>query len=212
VDRWENKYTTRLDRDLTKAWPELVNRLQQGIDQLSWSDLTFGPGAGFKQKQIDPRVSLWYQLNVEPVVTEAREELRQIVQVDLEKLPQPPAVEAPGDGALNVIDIARSLTLPGGLLVGGGALAAGITTATSWIFWTVVVVNWPLLIGGLVVGTALCCFGVYSLTNLKADLRALPKAARAPVRGRRPRQGLLVQRPAPAFFEGHADCPNPAGG
>jgi hypothetical protein len=72
---------------------------------------------------------------------------------------------------LGVGDVLQGLALPAGLLVGGGAVSAAIVTTTQLLIFTTVVVNWPLLVGGLIAGAALSGFGVFSLSGLRSRLQ-----------------------------------------
>jgi hypothetical protein len=47
----------------------------------------------------------------------------------------------------------------------------GISKAMAWIVFLVIVVNWPLVIAGVVVGVVLVAFGAHGMLSLKAKLR-----------------------------------------
>jgi hypothetical protein len=170
LDRWADTYTARFDQALTNAWPDLVDRLERCIAGLSWYELSFGPGEPFRQC-IKRAVQDWVERHVQPLLAKASEDFRDCVLMDPEEMRTDASVSAEIEGMLGITDIMKVLMLPIGPTVAGAAVATAITTATTWLIFTTVVVSWPLLIGGLVVGGALALFGVYSLARLKSDLQ-----------------------------------------
>jgi hypothetical protein len=170
--RWVDKHSVALEHGLTVGWPDLRQRLQQGIEHLSWSELATGPGEEFRKRWIERPVTDWVGTHVQPLLEEARKDLHSILPPAAGPLLARTSVPANAHGTLSATDVARVLTLPAGLLLGGGALATSIGTATSWLIFTTTVIHWPLLIGGLLVGTFLSLFGVWSLAGLKAELQA----------------------------------------
>jgi hypothetical protein len=171
LDGWADRYTTAFDQTLTTAWPDLADRLQQGISTLTLYELATGPGKPFKDRCIRPAVKAWVERHVKPLTDKARSEFRNIVHAEAEPLPD----DVPGDvdagGTLEPTDVVKGLALPGGVVLGGGALVGAITTTTTWLVFATVVVSWPLLVGGLALGLILSAFGVYNLSRLKQDLQ-----------------------------------------
>jgi hypothetical protein len=169
--RWADRYTARFDQELTNAWPDLAERLRQAVALLSWVELSLGPGKDFQEKRIQPAVQSWVERHVTGIIEEANRELHGILPQESEPIKGGSQADVPAEGALYLTDVLRGLALPGGVLVGGGALAVAVTTATTWLIFTTVVVNWPLLIAGLAVGVALSWFGVVSLAGLPKELQ-----------------------------------------
>jgi hypothetical protein len=169
--RWADKYTARFDRELTNGWPDLADRLRQQVAGLSWYELTVGPGPDFREKRIQPAVGAWVERYVQPIVEDADREFPESAQVGPGDLQGDVRADAPSGGALYATDVLKGMALPGGLLVGGGAVGMALTSATTWLIFATIEVNWPLLIAGLVVGTVLSWFGVISLAGLGAELQ-----------------------------------------
>jgi hypothetical protein len=171
LEAWADRYTTAFDQTLTTAWPDLADRLEQGISTLTLYELATGPGKPFKEGSIRPAVEAWVERHVKRLREKAESEFRNIVEAEAEPLPD----DVPGDvdvgGTLEPTDVVKGLALPGGLLLGGGAVGVAITSTTTWLVFTTVVVSWPLLIGGLALGLLLSGFGVYNLSRLKQGLQ-----------------------------------------
>lgn len=182
---WVDTYTARFDQALTTAWPDLADRLRAAVATLSWSELAFGPGKEFKKKQIEPAIRDWTQLHVQPIIEAAQEEFRRLVQTDETRMKAEAEFGAVDGGALEFADLLKALGVPGGLLLGGGAIAALITEGTVWLVFTTIVVNWPVLICGLLVGGVLALFGAGSIGHMLGQLqdrftkRILPTLERA---------------------------------
>jgi hypothetical protein len=169
--RWADRYTSRFDQELTNAWPDLAERLREAVASLSWVELSLGPGKDFQEKRIQPAVESWVERYVQPIIEEADRELRELLPQASEPIKNDARADVPAEGALYLTDVLRGLALPGGVVVGGGTLAVAITTVTTWLIFTTVVVNWPLLIAGLAVAVALSWFGVVSLSGLPKELQ-----------------------------------------
>jgi hypothetical protein len=171
LSRWADRYTSRFDQDLTNAWPDLAERLREAVASLSWIELSLGPGKDFQKDRIKPAVEGWVKQHVQPIIDAADRELRELLPQASDPIQADTQADVPAEGALYVTDVLRGLAFPGGVLVGGGALAVAVTTATTWLIFTTVVVNWPLLIAGLAIGAALSWFGVVSLAGLPKELQ-----------------------------------------
>jgi hypothetical protein len=48
ISRWADKFTTRLELELTNAWPDLADRLEEAVASLSKYELALGPGEEFQ--------------------------------------------------------------------------------------------------------------------------------------------------------------------
>jgi hypothetical protein len=168
LDRWVDKFTTRFELELTAAWPDLAEQLRKHVRAMTWREIATGPGEAFREKCVKPTVNFWEERHVKP-----------IIEVAGKQFPGPSGPEfsqvacdadAPANGVLRPRDILEGTALPGGLLLGAGAVGAGLTTATTLLVITTMVVNWPLLIGGLIAGMALSIFGGVRLALLKESL------------------------------------------
>jgi hypothetical protein len=171
IARWADKYTARFDQALTDAWPDLESRLHESIAKLSSYELMAGPGKGFQAKCIDPAVAGWIERHVQPVIEDAGKEFREKIQGEPGMLQSAFHADAPGERVLHTGDVLIGLALPAGLLMSGGSVTAAIATTTKLLIFTTVVVNWPLLIGGLIAGTVFCLIGTVSLAGLKGRMR-----------------------------------------
>lgn len=168
---WANKYCGRLDEVLEDRWRDLTDRVRAGLDQLSWSELSFGPGDDFSQRVIEPAVKAWIERHVEPLIREATDEFRSTVQLEPNWKPGSPGCKILTEGELQVADALQASLLPGGVALGWGAVTAGLVTTTKLLIFSTVVVNWPLLVGGLLAGTVLSWCGIVSLSDLKRRLK-----------------------------------------
>jgi hypothetical protein len=187
LDRWVDTFTTRFEQGLSDAWPDLAERLRQQVFGMTWLELTAGPGKAFREKCIDPIVKRWVERHVEPIIDDARRELRAVVGLDLKPIAFAADAGAPTGWGVRPTDILEGMALPSGLLLGGGAVSAAITTVASWVIFTQLAVNWWLLIGGLLVAATLTAFGAARLALWKGRLRQrfenrlLPKIREATV-------------------------------
>jgi hypothetical protein len=170
IDRWADTYTARLDQELTTAWHDLAHRLEQGIANLSWSELAFGPGEGF-QRHCQGDVQQWVERHVTPIIDKACEELHNLLGKDVGRLEGNTPGHFRSGGNLKAMDVVKGLALPGGVLIGGTAVSAAIVTTTKLLILTTVIVDWPLLIGGLIGGGILALFGGSQLARLREELR-----------------------------------------
>jgi hypothetical protein len=171
VARWADRYTARFDQGLTDAWPDLADRLRQQVAALSWYELTAGPGPEFRDKRIQPAVQAWVERHVRPIIEDADRDFPETALPERGDLRGGVQADAPSDGALCATDVLKGMALPGGVLVGGGAVVMAITTATTWFVFTTMAVNWPLLIAGLLIGAALSWFGVVRVSGLGTELQ-----------------------------------------
>jgi hypothetical protein len=171
VSRWADKYTQRLENDLTQGWPVVANSVGEGINSLSLRQLAFGPGKDLQNGVIEPAVTRWVERCITPLIDDALEELQAL----LPKAPGRLTVDLPrgfdGERNLKASDFAKVAMLPAGPLVAGGAVYVAIATTTKLLVFTTVVVNWPLLVTGLAVAGVLTIFGTKHLACLKDELR-----------------------------------------
>ena len=56
------------------------------------------------------------------------------------------------------------------IIAGIGTMVAGVVFGISTFLWFFTMINWPVLIGGLVVGGALSLLGVVKLTQIKRQI------------------------------------------
>jgi hypothetical protein len=171
IANWVDVYTVRLDQHLNAAWPALAASLEKGIDSMSWHELAFGPGEDFLKRCIQPAVECWVECHVQPIVEEAVAELKKLIPGGQGSFRAKGPMDLDRRGNLRFGDVLEVLTLPGGILVAGGAVTMAIVTTTKWLIFTTVIVNWPLLIAGLVIGAALAIFGGSQLATLYEKLR-----------------------------------------
>jgi hypothetical protein len=169
LDRWENDYLTRLGRDVRKAIPDLKDRLREAVAQLTLWQLSFGPGDDFRRTHLDPAFDAWFESHIRPILDDARRDLMTLIHRDGLADSTPQHLNGPS-GVLGVRDVLAGLALPAGLLIGGGAVAVGVTTATRWVLWQVLVFNWPLIIAGVGFGTLLTWVGVVNMATVYRTL------------------------------------------
>jgi hypothetical protein len=114
VARWADRYTSRFDQALTAAWPDLGERLKEAIGQLSWRELTLGPGKEFNERRIQPAVQSWVERHVQPLVTEAVEDFCGLDLSRPDQVRAEPRANDVSGGGLEVMDVLQVLALPGG--------------------------------------------------------------------------------------------------
>jgi hypothetical protein len=170
LSRWVDRYTTRIDQELTNAWPDLADRLDEQIAQLSLSELALGPGEDFQRTRVEPVVRRWVERHVLPILEDAERELREIIHAEAGFSVGDVCLHDRVGGALKAADVLKGLALPGGVLLGGGAVGVAIATTTQLLVLTTVAVNWPLLVAGLLAGAALSWLGAGSLARLRQRL------------------------------------------
>jgi hypothetical protein len=169
---WADKYTARFDQEVTKAWPDMKDRLESIIAGMSWSELAFGPGKGFGEQAIEPTVKAWVETHVQPILDDAVRDLRDCTRQDLADVTPGAPSGTDERGALQSLDVLKGLALPAGALVASGAVVAAIVTTTKLLIFTTIVVHWPLLITGLIIGGILSLFGGQHLAKLKQTLQS----------------------------------------
>jgi hypothetical protein len=106
-----------------------------------------------------------------PLVEEAAKAYREISPCTPAEIRLDYHVNSDSGGTLRHTDVVKGLALPGGLLLAGGAVGTAIVTTTQLLVLTTVVVNWPLLIAGLVLGGTLAISGGASLATLNRRLQ-----------------------------------------
>jgi len=168
---WADKYRSRIDKDLHDGWPDLKDRIQDAVGRLSWKELATGPGSDFQKERLNPAVEAWVSHYVEPIIEDAAREF-QTLACDIEQsLSASPAGNQKALSGLSSIDVLEALTLPMGATVAGVAVVAAIGKVTTLIIFTSIIVKWPLLIAGLIVGGVLIAVGALRLATLKDRLR-----------------------------------------
>jgi serine/threonine protein kinase len=170
IERWAQDFMDKTATKLTEAWPALADDLRKKVGELSVYQLSKGPGEDFREKVIGPAVEAWHQQHIQPLLDEASRQLRDIAQADLDRLARE-QIDAPTGSTVEALDVVRAMMVPGGVLVGGGAVAAGIVTTVKLLVFTTVVVHWPVLVTGLVVGAVISWFGVADLMGLRQRLQ-----------------------------------------
>lgn len=170
IERWAEYFVAQTATKLTEAWPALADDLRKNVGELTVYQLSRGPGDDFREKVIAPAVEAWHQRYVQPLLDEASGELRIIAQADLDRLARDP-IATPSGGTVQALDVVRAMTVPAGVLVGGGAVAAGIVTTTKLLVLTTAAVHWPVLVTGLVVGAVISWFGIADLMWLRQRLQ-----------------------------------------
>jgi hypothetical protein len=171
LDRWVDTFTTRFEQGLSDAWPDLAERLRQQVLGMTWRELTAGPGKAFREKFIEPIVKRWVEHHVDPIIDDACQEFRVVVGQDLKPTSCAADADGPSGWGVRPADVLEGMALPGGLLLGGGAVSAAITTVATLMIFTHLVVNWWLLIVGLIVAATVTAFGAARLAQLKGRLR-----------------------------------------
>jgi hypothetical protein len=171
IQAWADKYRARIDRDLTTAWPELENELRSLIDQMTLRELTIGPGADFQNNRLQPRIASWSASHIKPLAEDAEKDLHKIFE-SLQLLPSG-STTIPGawKGTLRFDDLLGPAAAGLGVGIGVAGVVLGISKATTWIIFTILVVNWYLVIAGLVVGLALYAAGSHRMLGLQGRLR-----------------------------------------
>jgi len=156
---WRDTYLTRIDRQMTAAFPELERRLLEALEDNLKLVLTKRPQA-FTDKVIKPEVEAWVLRVVEPIREEAS---RALSNIDLRL----------GRAQMDHFDVPRmkTLLLPLAAVTGGiGFMVAGYLTGVTTTFFFFTSVSWPLVLGGAGIGGLLVGAGVLRLAKIKAWL------------------------------------------
>lgn len=160
VYEWRDKYVTRIDRDMTTAFPQLKDDLVAALLN-NFNRLIKNKPKTFTKEVINPEILRWIEQVTVPIVNEAEQELVSVAIQNSELL----------DDDFQ-IDHLRALLIPGGLAIGGiGAVIAafvfGITTTTFLFFWAQTLVSWPILLTLIALGGVLTSVGFTKLAKIK---------------------------------------------
>ena len=171
IQAWAAKYHARIDRDVTTAWPDLELRLRNLVDNMSFKELVLGPGSDFQNDRLKPMVENWAHNHISPIVEDAEKDLRNIYLSVQELDLNSHGVPGEWGGTLSFRDIWAPGAAVGGVVVGVAAVVGGISKVAVWIVLSALVVNWYLVIAGVVVGVFLFALGFHGTLGLKAELR-----------------------------------------
>lgn len=159
VLRWRDTYVTRLDRDMTSAFPDLERRLVTALESNLALVLT-NRSRKFTETVIRPEVEAWVLQIVEPIRDEAS---RTLAVVDLRRS----YVDA-GDFEVSHLE---TLLLPLAAITAGiGVIIAGYLAAVTTTFFLFTSISWPIVLGTAGIGGALAGVGMLRLAKAKAWL------------------------------------------
>lgn len=166
VRRWSDKYQSKLERQFDIAFPELVQRIEESLEEASIKSVLSGGAAYFTEELLEPELEGWVDRHVRPVMKEASDELESLIQ---ESLPDYEAPTTPDIGDEGVADPLVDVAAPvGTILAGVSSIIAGVMLGVGTWLWFFIAINWPILIGGIAVGTVLTAFGVVNAATVKS--------------------------------------------
>ena len=160
VRDWRDKYVTRIERDMTTAFPQLKESLLEAVEENLGLVLT-NKARKLSKEVIEPEVAMWIERTTTPIHDDAARELAEVT-FEFESLLQ------------DEFDISRVelMLLPAGLTIAGltviiGGFLVGITASTFLGIAIGTSVSWPIVVGGAIIGAALLAFGAVQLSHLK---------------------------------------------
>lgn len=157
---WRDKYVTRIERDMTTAFPQLEKALMEGVEK-NLGLILKNKAKQFSSEVIEPEVSSWIERTMTPIRDDAAKELAEVTFKYGEILEEEFDVSQ-----LKLMLLPAGMGLAGlGLIIGG--FLVGITTGTFLFFWASASVSWPVLLGAAAVGTVLLATGTVQLSHLK---------------------------------------------
>ncbi len=166
VLRWKDEYKTQIDEVLTSAFPQLESRLKEVVDQKAIDMLKGGPKK-FTKEILEPEIIDWVKQHTESLMQHAQQELAHIVTHTIEQTTNFRHGQLEAGGSSLTTDLLAPLVA---VIAGIGTMVAGVVFSISTFLWLFTMINWPLLIGGLVVGGALSFLGVVKLSQLKTQI------------------------------------------
>jgi hypothetical protein len=156
VLHWRDTYVTRIDRDMTSAFPDLQRRLVTALESNLMLVLT-SRSRKFTETVIRPEVEAWVLQVVEPI---RREASRTLADIDLRRS----SVDA-GDFEVSHL---KALLLPIAAITAGiGVIIAGSIAAVTTTFFFFTSISWPIVLGTAGVGGALAGLGMLRLASIK---------------------------------------------
>lgn len=166
---WKDTYKARIEEDLTNAFPTLDLRLKEAVNNNILDMVKVGVGPKkFVKKILEPEIISWIKRYAEPVLNSAQEDLTQIISHTIN--PDKNFREGSLENA-EFSNIGMDILAPIAVIIAGiGTMVAGILLSITTFLWFFTMINWPLLIGGIVIGGALNILGVMKLSQLKLQL------------------------------------------
>ena len=160
VHDWRDKYVTRIEREMTTAFPQLEKALMEGVQENLGLILKNKPKQ-FSSEVVEPEVSGWIERTMTPIQDDAARELAQVAFTFEDLLDEEFDVSR-----LKLMLLPAGIGLAGlGLIIAG--FLAGITTGTFLFFWSSASISWPVLLGAAAIGTALLATGTVQLSHIK---------------------------------------------
>ena len=160
VHDWRDKYVTRIEREMTTAFPRLEKVLMEGVEENLGLILKNKPKQ-FSSEVVEPEVSGWIERTMTPIQDDAARELAEVA-FEFDSLLE------------DEFSVSRlkTMILPGGLTIAGivviiAGFLAGVTTATFLGIAVGAAVNWYVVVGAAVVGGALLATGAVQLSHIK---------------------------------------------
>ena len=172
LQKWADKYHSRIDQDLTNAWPVLKERLRDLVDEMSLWELVLGPGTDFRDNRLSPTIESWAKANVMPIVEAAEKELQRLIEsIRVDRNDPYPDTARSWEGNWRFSDAGGPALAAIGAGAGLAGLVLGISKITTFLIFTTLIVNWYLVIAGIVIGAVLFAYGSHRALSFKAELR-----------------------------------------
>lgn len=163
---WKDRYKTQIDEVLTDAYPHLESRLKEVVSNNAIEMLKGGPKK-FTKELLEPEIITWVKQHTESLIHQAQKDLTQIITHTFEHTAQFYQENLVEGGSSLGTDLLAPLVA---ILAGIGTMVAGVIFGISTFLWFFTMINWPILIGGFVVGGALSLLGVVKLSQIKEQI------------------------------------------
>lgn len=162
---WRDRYSTRVDRELSSAFAGLAALLEEKVADNLW-EIVFLSKYSFTKGVIQPELDGWMQRHVRPILDDAAGELTE-VPFDGKHLFRNDFVAR----VHQVIGSPILFALIGGISIFLG-FSLGLVTVKWWEIWKDQV-NEPILFSLLFVGAALIAFGAFRFALCKRKVKRL---------------------------------------
>lgn len=162
VRAWSRATQDRIGRDMESSFAELEKNISARIKETPLLDLIRGGAPKFTEEILTPEIEDWVERVTQPIMSDAQRTLQRIVAVHMNKETRT-AFLLDGDNAM-LMDVGATVL---GLASGIGIMIAGVVAGITTFIWFFTVINWPLLIGGLVVGGLLAVMSSARAARLK---------------------------------------------
>lgn len=166
---WRDRHKLASTLGLARCWQDLKPSINERIEQISWYDAAVSPST-FIKNEIDPMIIEGISATGERLISDAQDELRQIVEQQLTEIATVGSVQSESNSLQDATQILSSIApLAGGLALGAALPGMAVVSGTA-AFGLVATstVSMPILIGGLALAGGAVATGVVKTSQLRA--------------------------------------------